>query len=389
MIDREKIREHVIGRLVDGETLTRPALARALKVRPATLFEIIDGLKADGVALEPDRPGKRTGRRASGIRLNAAYGYVLGVDFKPWQVAAVAIDLAGAKQAETIVPIAGPIGAETGKQAIAAALEGLRSQLGADWKKVLGLGFADPGAVDTAAGVSLKAVNIPGWQHVHMPRWFRDKFNLKSLSMPSPGARARLEYQRLAPRSPKGLFLIEFGVGVGGAFVKNGALFSGDTHYGMEIGHIVVSPGGALCQCGSRGCLETVAGRNGVRRAVAELAANGVETGLSPDAFSITTFVELARSGDKAARSLAYAVAETVGTGLAAVVTLLNPSAIVFCGDLAALGDLLIETVGRTLATCCMPPAIKNLELKVSALDERATAEGAALVWRDHLLKDL
>lgn len=44
--------------------------------------------------------------------------------------------------------------------------------------------------------------------------------------------------------------------GVGGAVLVGGAPYEGDRRHSGEFGHICVEPGGRLCSCGKRGCLE-------------------------------------------------------------------------------------------------------------------------------------
>jgi N-acetylglucosamine repressor len=52
---------------------------------------------------------------------------------------------------------------------------------------------------------------------------------------------------------------IDFSVGVGMSVISNGRYLTGKSGFAGEIGHIIMDPGGALCGCGNRGCLETVA----------------------------------------------------------------------------------------------------------------------------------
>ena len=64
---------------------------------------------------------------------------------------------------------------------------------------------------------------------------------------------------------------ISAGVGLGGGFVYNGLLFRGSTGYGTEFGHMTVDPAGELCNCGNRGCWETVVSQRALLRKVREV----------------------------------------------------------------------------------------------------------------------
>ncbi len=78
------------------------------------------------------------------------------------------------------------------------------------------------------------------------------------------------------------LLYVKLSDGIGAGLIVNGTLLAGATGLGGEMGHIEVQPGGALCRCGRRGCLEAVIAeclpdyhRAGLRvgRAVAQLCA--------------------------------------------------------------------------------------------------------------------
>ena len=47
--------------------------------------------------------------------------------------------------------------------------------------------------------------------------------------------------------------------GIGGGLVLGGRLHRGATGFAGELGHVFVADKGAVCRCGNRGCLETVA----------------------------------------------------------------------------------------------------------------------------------
>ena len=55
--------------------------------------------------------------------------------------------------------------------------------------------------------------------------------------------------------------------GVGGGIVLDGRLLDGALGNAGHIGHVIVRPGGSLCACGARGCLEAEASGTGIRNA--------------------------------------------------------------------------------------------------------------------------
>ena len=110
-----------------------------------------------------------------------------------------------------------------------------------------------------------------------------------------------------------------------------------------------------------------------------------MDTELTEENFSIRKFVECSHR-DKAARIIADEVSESIGNALATVVALLNPAMIVLSGELAGMGDLLLDAVHRALDLNCFAGAVRKLKLEIYTLEECDTARGAAIMMRDRVL---
>ena len=126
------------------------------------------------------------------------------------------------------------------------------------------------------------------------------------------------------------LFVTTEHIGIGGGLISAGRLFIGASGYAMEVGHTVANPGGERCTCGARGCLEAEADSRALLRAAGrpDVPATGLE-------YRARVVLADAAAGDPIARKAADTVAARVGSGLAALVNLLDPDRIVLGGLLA------------------------------------------------------
>ena len=70
-----------------------------------------------------------------------------------------------------------------------------------------------------------------------------------------------------AGRGADHMAYVKAATGIGAGFIVGGAPYVGAGGTAGEIGHTVVDPGGPICRCGNRGCLETLAGAPGRARA--------------------------------------------------------------------------------------------------------------------------
>jgi glucokinase len=66
------------------------------------------------------------------------------------------------------------------------------------------------------------------------------------------------------------LCMLTLGTGVGSGIVLHGEIWHGMNGMAGESGHVSIDPGGPMCSCGTRGCLELSASATGLVRAAQE-----------------------------------------------------------------------------------------------------------------------
>ena len=384
---KDNLRSVILEIVLQQGEVTRPELVDAVGIRAASVFEAVDGLKREGVLHEPDRQGKRTGRKAPILKLDPDHFWTAGIDFQVRRTIGSVTDLAGNVLHTVELPALERGNLTSCRNEIRAVIRMLREKTGRQWSKVKGIGFADPGLVDVRQGLSIRAVNVPGWDNARTGEWLSRENSVPAAVWPEGMVKTFMEYLVRGREMHGSLFHLGMDDGIGGGFIKDGECFIGDTNQAMEIGHIVIDPAGPLCQCGNRGCLEALAGETGIRRRIHEALASKVDTVLNLEQFSLHYFTECAKH-DKAARIIAGEVSDSIGRALAVAVTLLNPSVIVLSGELTGLGDLLLESIHRVLNISCFAGTVKNLKLEFSRLEKNDTARGAALLMRNQLLRN-
>ncbi|MGK5680553.1 ROK family transcriptional regulator [Actinoplanes sp. URMC 104] len=130
------------------------------------------------------------------------------------------------------------------------------------------------------------------------------------------------------------LLYVRLADGIGGGLVAGGRLISGAGGVAGEFGHVKVDRSGAVCRCGKRGCLETVAA---VRPA---LAAAGVRD-----------LAELAaRREEPQVRAAMDRVADALGRVLADAALILDPEQIVIGGPLPRAVPSIVARAGAVVA---------------------------------------
>jgi len=246
----------------------------------------------------------------------------------------------------------------------------------------VGVGFA--GMLRGWSGVVVIAPNF-GWREINFRSMLRAEVGERCELYNDLNAIAYGEAKFGGARGVSDVLCVYVGTGVGAGIVVGGKLHSGATHLGGEIGHTKVHPGGRLCGCGMRGCLEAYAsGYHIQKRAQEELRAGerslAVELAGGIDQVHAGFLDEAARRGDVYAGRLWEEVSTLLGMALANAVTLLNPSRLVMGGGVwQGTPELRRRTVAR-LYELVNQPSREGFEVVDTALGDAAGMLGAAVL---------
>jgi glucokinase len=245
------------------------------------------------------------------------------------------------------------------------------------------IGIGIPGLVDAAKGETRFLPNLPTkWRDVPVARILGGRFGCPVRLLNDARAAALGEARFGHGRRARTMVLFTLGTGVGGGIVIDGSLRLGALGAAGEIGHICVEPGGLLCGCGARGCLETVASGPALTAEGVRVALGGNAPGLyrlcGGDVARISPQLlgEAARAGDAGARAVLDRAGDLLGLAASAVVLALHPELIVLGGGVASLGDLLIEPMRRSLVGRVRMFPADGVRIERSELGERAGVLG-------------
>ena len=153
---------------------------------------------------------------------------------------------------------------------------------------------------------------------------------------------------------------------------------------GGEVGHMNVHPGGYLCTCGNRGCLEAYASATGVVRVARDMAeeyaGNSKLKQLTDDGEEVTSKLvfDLAKENDPLAKMVVDRVCNYLGLACANFASILNPSAIVIGGGVSAAGQFLLDQVKNYFNEYAFPTVKSSTEIKLAQLGNEAGVIGAA-----------
>ncbi|RLV09891.1 transcriptional regulator [Streptomyces griseocarneus] len=358
--------ERVVRAVRMAGSLTQAEIARTTGLSAATVSNIVRELKDGGtVEVTPTSAG---GRRARSVSLSGDAGIVVGVDFGHTHLRVAIGNLAHRVLAEDAEPLDVDASAAQGFDRAEHLVKRLIAEAGIDTAKIVGVGLGVPGPLDMASGTLGSTAILPGWAGTNP----RDELASR-LSVPvyvdndaNLGALGELVWG--AGRGATDLAYIKVASGVGAGLVINGRIYRGPGGTAGEIGHITLDEAGPVCRCGNRGCLETFT----AARYVLPLlhSTHGAD-------LTVARMVELARGGDPGCRRVIGDVGRHIGSGVANLCNLLNPSRVVLGGDLADSGELVLAPIRESVSRYAIPSAARQLEVVPGALGGRSEVLGA------------
>ena len=235
------------------------------------------------------------------------------------------------------------------------------------------VGIVVPSVIDEAAGVAVWSANL-GFRDVPLRDLARDRLDLPAALGHDVRAGGLAEARLGAAAGSGHVLFMAIGTGIAAAHVVAGQAAGGAHGAAGEIGHIVVRPGGPLCSCGARGCLEVMASAAAVARRYADLAGSPA---------SAARVAELAGTGDPVAAEVWRDAVDALADGLITGQALYDVEVIVLGGGLAEAGETLLAPLRAALReriTFHREPRLVR-----AALGDEAGCLGAALLAVDAL----
>lgn len=235
-------------------------------------------------------------------------------------------------------------------------------------QECLAIGVGTPGPIDAAGRIARVAINLPNWYDVPLADWLEAKLNRPTILANDGNCAGLGEAWLGAGRSFRNLILLTLGTGVGGAIILNGELFTGHQGAAGELGLITLNPDGPECNSGNRGSLEQYASVGAIRR----------RANLEPEKLGA-----LAEAGDIEALTFWQDYGKDLGAGLASLIYVLTPEAIVIGGGVSASAKFFLPSVQAEIERRVMPSSRAGLQLLSAQLGNQAGMVGAAkLAWR-------
>jgi glucokinase len=244
--------------------------------------------------------------------------------------------------------------------------------------EISGIGIGSTGPVDPIRGEFGDVDFLPGWRGKNPVNDLARIFNVRVALENDGDAAALAEAGWGAGRDRKRLIYVTIGTGIGGGMIFDGQLYRGVDGAHPEMGHQVIDLAGPSCSCGLRGCWEALAAGPAM---AALFKAQAPADYPNRESITARRICELAQRGDAIARKATDQEADYLAIGLANLINLFTPDAIVLSGSVMKSAGLFMDRIRAVIRSGCRFVPAEKTELTLASLGDDTNLIGAARVW--------
>ncbi len=366
-------RSIVLNAIKTHGPIDRAQIARHIHLSPATVTTITADLITEGLIFEKETGDSRGGRRPILLAINPQGAYVVGIKLTETKAIAALTDLEATVLAKRSSDLR-KFDPDSAIELMAQLTNSLLVEAGVPSDKLIGVGVGLAGIVDFQKGIVRNATYF-GWQDLPIRDLMREKINTEIYIDNDVNTLTLAEVWFGCGQGIDDFLTVTVGRGVGLGIITNGQFYRGSGGGAGEFGHTVIDPNGTPCDCGKRGCLETLIGDPGLLRQ-AKLAHEKGELPTLPE--NPGDLAQMASNGNHTAGNILKKSGEILGRSVANLVNLFNPQRILISGEGVSRGPIFFAAMKKSMQTYALPDLFSDVDLRVEPWGDDVWARGAA-----------
>ena len=311
-----------------GKYDKRRDMAQALGLTPATITNASQELIGLGLIAECD--DAKTEQRSVPLCIDPTGAYAIGINMGRTGLGVGVADLGGRIQRYVSQPwlVSEP---DTVVAFLAETINTIMRQTSVDPTRMIGVGIGVAGMVDVDQSIVRSHTGL-NWRQVALGPRLADRLGWEIQVANNVQALALAESMYGVATAVDNFALVYVSTVTGAGIVMGGELYQGERSTAGALAHLPVVPGGPLCSCGGRGCLEAVASNFAVwqdaQRSMRADAPPSLQRRLDAPFQSRTIAIIWAEAeqGDSLACELLRRQAHHVGLATASLFAILDPA---------------------------------------------------------------
>ncbi|MGI6004501.1 MAG: ROK family transcriptional regulator [Christensenellales bacterium] len=345
MLDVKKNnRGYILSHIYRAGSMSRKALAKKLGLTPAAITLITNDLIHENLLLETSSTvsTNKKGRKEVLLQLNTGQLCVIGININKHQFSFMCMDLASNvifeeggttrdlhRKSEWIL-----------RRVATAVTKNIRKHKLLENYTLIGVGVSVIGLVDPVRGISVDSYNVME-NNVHIRDALEPIFGVPVLLTNNVCSLAHGENMLSGQTKHfNDMLFIRYSPGLGATRLLYENAFSVFDYKVIELGHMIVQPGGQPCMCGNQGCLETIIGytaiQSNIRNLFNEHSAPYLYELIQGDIGNMDYFkiMQAYDAGDKLVIQVIDRVVAALALAVQNAVRMFDPQTVVFYGEI-------------------------------------------------------
>ena len=281
--------------------------------------------------------------------------------------------------AKAAFPTRTAFGAENTLKNIFDAADRLLAENGLKPADIAAAGISCGGPLNSKTGLILSPPNLPGWDAVPVVKLVRERYGVRTFLQNDANACALAEWKYGAAKGLSNVIFLTFGTGMGAGLILGGRLYDGTSGMAGEIGHVRFAQHGPVGY-GKEGSFEGFCSGGGIAQMARTRAMEMLQAGKHPsycgswaelDGITAKTVADAADRGDTAAIGVYAECADYLGRGLAVLIDILNPEAVVIGSIFGRSENLLREGTEAAIRREAIPCSAQDCRVLPALLGSR------------------
>ncbi len=391
-------RDETLRIIFNAGEIERNNLAEQLQLSPVIISRILQQLLNEQKIMVVGKGKSTGGRKPEIFSINPEWGKVIGISFTSGGIKSAAAsphgDVTNINSYEFSRAFSKTQTLDVLYRAISEQIIFLHKQN----QQIFRIGVGLSGLVDEALGISLNFPQVEQWHDVPISSLIENKFSIKPLVANNVTAATLAENMFGKYRHVRNALYFHLGSGLGLGIIIKGEVYRGSRVNIGEFGHTTVGgDNNKICYCGSYGCLESIASAEALVAEAESAMKNGASSPLilkyaredsgksaSESAITARAVFRAAADGDRLAYQLVERAARYLGIGIANMVNIFAPEAIILGGMMVEESELLVDLLKKTLGARALQKIGEDLEVVLSSFEGQQDIMGAiSLAWVD------
>ena len=246
--------------------------------------------------------------------------------------------------------------------------------------EISGIGLGVAGIVDRKNGRVFSSPNLHAVEGIDLVDGIQRKFNVPVYIENDANVATLGEKLSGAGKNFQNFVLLTLGTGIGGGIIYKGKLLD----VSAELGHMSINAEAEKCSCGNIGCLENYASARAMIAKTVAMLEKGTESMLKEcckgSIYKITPedIYNAALEGDTLSREILREAGRALGVGLANLINIFSPEAIILAGGLAGAWSIYVQEAIKEASRRAFKDLFDAVKIIPSSLRDEAGVVGAA-----------